>query len=369
MVFRSLMYMLTLIVDFFTILGISNGDKDLEIVLLRQQVRILQRSVKSPPRISTSERVILAILTDMYKQFREDAHQRLHQVLLIFKPDTVLGWHRKLVRHKWIFKRKGKPGRPRMTVELDALIVRLAKENPRWGYDKIQGELLKLGYKLGSTSVRNVLKRYRISPAPQRSTGSWPSFLGHYKDQILACDFFTVETIWFKTIYVLFFIELGTRQIHLAGCTPNPDQTWFAQQARQLVWNLKDDSRDVAFLIHDNDRKFTASFDTVFSSEGIEILHTPYRAPRANAFAERWIRSVREECLDHILILNESHLHRVLREYGEYYNHARPHQSLDQHFPISGPVSNNGGLIRRRDILGGVIHDYYRPRPSALVPG
>jgi putative transposase len=124
----------------------------------------------------------------------------------------------------------------------------------------------------------------------------------------------------------------------------------------------------MAFLIHDNDRKFTASFDTVFSSEGIEILHTPYRAPRANAFAERWIRSVRQECLDHILILNESHLHRVLRAYGEYYNHARPHQGLDQRFPISGPVSTTGGLIRRRDILGGVIHDYYRQQPPASVP-
>jgi putative transposase len=135
--------------------------------------------------------MILAALTNKYRQSREDACQRLHQVLLIFKPDTVLGWHRKLVHHKWIFKRKGNPGRPRMTAELEALIVRLAKENPRWGYDKIQGELVKLGYKLGSTSVRNVLKRHRITPAPQRSTGSWRSFLGHYKDQILACDFFT----------------------------------------------------------------------------------------------------------------------------------------------------------------------------------
>jgi putative transposase len=224
MVFRLLMHMLTLIVDFFTLLGITNGDKDLEIVLLRQQVRILQRTVKSPPRITTSETMILAILTDKYKQSRDDARQRLPQVLLIFKPETVLGWHRKFERHKWIFKRKGNPGRPRMTAELEALIVRLAKENPRWGYDKIQGELLKLGYKLGSTSVRSILKKHRIAPAPQRSTGSWRSFLGHYKDQILACDFFTVETIWFKTIYVLFFIELGNRRIHMAGCTPNPNQ-------------------------------------------------------------------------------------------------------------------------------------------------
>jgi hypothetical protein len=177
-----------------------------------------------------------------------------------------------------------------------------------------------------------------------------------------------VETIWLKTLYVLFFIELGTRRMYLAGCTTNPDITWVTQQARQLVWNLKDDSRDMAFLIHDNDGKFTYSFDRVLSSEGIEILHTPYRAPRANAFAERWVRSVREECLDDILVLNENHLHSVLREYGEYYNHSRPHQGLDQHFPVSGPVSNTAGPIRRRDILGGIIHDYYR-QPSASVSG
>jgi hypothetical protein len=155
--------------------------------------------------------------------------------MLIFKPDTVLRWHRELVRRKWTFKRKGKPGRPGISSELEALIVRLAKENPCWGYDKIQGELLKPGYNLSASSVRNILKRHRLTPASERSSGSWRSFLGHDKDQILACDFFTVETIWLKTIYVLFFIELGTRRVHLAGCTTNPDTTWVTQQARQLV--------------------------------------------------------------------------------------------------------------------------------------
>ncbi len=296
MVFWLLMHMLTLIVDFFTLLGIMNGDKDLEIVLLRQQVRILQRTVKSPPRITTPERMILAALTDKYKQSREVARQRLHQVLLIFKPATVLGWHRELVRRKWTFRRKGNPGRPRMTAELETLIVRLAKENPRWGYDKIQGELQKLGYKLGATSVRSILKRHRIAPAPLRSAGSWRSFLRHYKNQILACDFFTVETIWFKTIYVLFFIELGTRRIHLAGCTPNPNQTWVTQQARQLVWNLQDDSRNIAFLIHDNDGKFTSSSTMCFHPKRLKSF-TPLTEPRKrmrlqNAGCAQFERSV-----------------------------------------------------------------------------
>ena len=224
MVFWSLMNTLTLFLDIFTILGVTNGDKDLEIIILRQQVRILQRKMRTPPRISDPERMVLATLMDKYKQSTFDARQRLHQVMLIFKPDTVLRWHQKLLRRKWTFRRKGNPGRPGLSSELEALIVRLAKENPRWGYDKIQGELLKLGHRLGATSVRNILKRHRVTPLSQRSTGSWRSFLRHYKEQILACDFFTVETIWLKTIYVMFFIELGTRQPALppgkwAGCS------------------------------------------------------------------------------------------------------------------------------------------------------
>ncbi len=220
---------------------------------------------------------------------------------------------------------------------------------------------------MSASTIRNILKRHRVTPAFERSSGSWRSFLGHYKDQILACDFFTVETIWLKTIYVLFFIELGTRRIHLAGCTTNPNATWVTQQARQLVWDLKNKDRDlVAFLIHDNDKKLPSSFDIVFSSEEIKIVHTPFQAPKANAFAEGWVRSVRGECLDSILILNETHLRHVLKEYGEYSNHARPHQGIRQHFPISGPMKSTKGPVHRRVILGGIIHDYYR-QPSAPV--
>jgi putative transposase len=177
-----------------------------------------------------------------------------------------------------------------------------------------------------------------------------------------------VETIWLKTIYVLFFIELRTRRVHLAGCTTAPDSTWVTQQARQLVWNLNDDSKEITFLIHDNDKKFASSFDIVFSSEKIEIVHIPFQAPRANSFAERWVRSVREECLDQILIVNENHLRRVMKEYGEYYNHTRPHQGIGQRFPVSVPGRDRTtkGPIRRRNILGGVIHDYYR-QPSSQI--
>jgi len=173
---------------------------------------------------------------------------------------------------------------------------------------------------------------------------------------------------WLKTIYVLFFIELGTRRIHLAGCTTAPVSAWITQQARQLVWNLNDDSKEFTSLIHDNDKKFTSAFDLVFSSEKVKILHTPCQAPRVNSFAERWVRSVREECLDQILILNENHLDRVLKEYDQYCNHARPHQGIGQRFPVSVPgrEQNRNGPIRRRNILGGIIHDYQR-QPSSQV--
>jgi hypothetical protein len=195
MVYWSFKHILTYFLDIFTIMGVINSDKDLEILILRQQVRILQRKVKTPPRISDSERMILATLTNKFRQSSKDARQHLHQLLLIFKPDTVLGWHRELVCRKWTCRRKGYPGRPGISSELEAMIVRLAKENPHWGYDKIQGELLKLGYKLSATSVRNIIKRHRVTPVSQRSTGSWRGLLRHYKDQILACDFFTVKTI------------------------------------------------------------------------------------------------------------------------------------------------------------------------------
>ncbi len=177
---------------------------------------------------------------------------------------------------------------------------------------------------------------------------------------MIACDFFTVETAWLKTLYVLFFIELSSRRVHLAGCTAKPTRAWVTQQARHLSWQLQDGTVPGRFLIHDRDTKFASTFDTVFTSEDVKIIRTPVRAPNANAFAERWVRSVREECLDRIFILNERHLHRVLRTYVAYYNHARPHQGIEQRCPIPLESAARDGPIERRDILGGVLHDYYR---------
>ena len=190
----------------------------------------------------------------------------------------------------------------------------MAKENPRWGYGKIQGELQKLNYTVSESAVRDVLKRHHIQPALTRNgSESWRHLMAHYKEQILACDFFTVDTLWLKRLYVLFFIELGTRQVHLAGITAHPNAGWVTQQARQVVWELAESKADIRFLIRDRDSKFTQEFDTVFQSEGTQIIQTPFRAPNANTYAEGWVRTVREECLDQILILNEPHLKRVLK--------------------------------------------------------
>jgi hypothetical protein len=178
--------------------------------------------------------------------------------------------------------------------------------------------------------------------------------------QMLACDFFRIETVFLKTVYVLFFLEVSMRQVYFAGCTSQPDSAWITQQARQLVWTLQETNSPKHFLIHDRDTKFTASFETVFATEGIETVLTPYRAPNANTFAERWVRFVRNECLDRLLIVNQAHLRRVLREYIDYYNSRRPHQGLDQQAPIPFPWGPATGPVTGRDVLGGILRDYYR---------
>ena len=336
--------------------------KDIEILLLRQQLRILQRNQPRAPRLDRWEKLTLLVLVSKLTTLTTSARARLGQLVLLFKPDTLLHWHRDLVRRTWTFKNKAPRGRPTIGAELEALILRLARENPTWSYGKLEGELFKLGYDIGRSTIRAVLKRQHIPPAPHRAKqgSSWRTFLKHYEDQMLACDFFTVETAWLRTIYVLFFLELGTRRVHLAGCTAHPTAAWVTQQARQLSWTLQNEGLPIRFLIHDRDAKFPAAFDRVFQADEVTILRTPFRAPKANAFAERWIRSVREECLDHVLIMGERHLHRVLQEYTTYFNHARPHQGIAQRCPVPQDKVPRTSAIERRDILGGIIHDYYR---------
>lgn len=207
-----------------------------------------------------------------------------------------------------------------------------------------------------------MLERHGIPPVPERGRegSSWRVFLNHYKDQFLACDFLTVETLTLQTLYILFFIEHGTRRVYLAGCTAHPDSAWVSQQARQMTWELHDRDLPMRYLIHDHDTKFTGLFDTVFEAEGIEIVDIPFEAPNANSIAERWVRFVREECLDHLIILNERHLRRVLSDYVAYYNARRPHQGIEQDSPLGLELASPEGSIRYRNVLGGIIRDYYR---------
>jgi putative transposase len=237
-------------------------------------------------------------------------------------------------------------------IEMERLVLRLARAND-WGHGKIQGELRKLGVEISAQTIANLLKRHGIPPLPQRRPSlSWQQLMSHYKQQIIACDCFTAETLFLQTLYVLFVIELGTRRVHFAGCTAHPTATWVTQQARQFIWTVEEYNPPLRFLIHDRDSKFSSSFEAVFASEPIKIIRTPIRAPNANAYAERWVRSVREECLDKLIILNETHLRYVLRDYINYYNNARPHQGIAQQTPVPPPARKQAGAVQYRSILG-----------------
>jgi putative transposase len=328
----------------------SEFAKDLELLVLRHQLIVLGRQERRPA-LRPADRAFLSALARVLP--RRQRHG------LFVTPHTLLRWHRELVRRKWAQPRRS-PGRPTVDPQVRQLVLRFARENPRWGYPRIAGELLKLGLRVSPSTVRRLLLAAGLEPAPRRAGPSWRDFLRQQAASMLACDFFTVETISLRRFYVLFFIELGSRRVHLAGCTTNPSGAWVAQQARNLSFTgLFERMR---FLIHDRDSKFTAAFDEVFRSEGIKVIHTPIRAPQANAYAERFVRSIRAECLDWLLILGRRHLERVLRVYTAHYNRERPHRGLALLPPepanAAGPPT--AGKIERRDRLGGLIHEYYR---------
>lgn len=269
--------------------------------------------------------------------------------------------HREAAKHKWRRRRNQRgPGRPPMNEELVELIVRLGRENRRWGCVRIQGELRKLGIRVSATSVRRILRQHGLGPAPRRGP-TWTEFLATQAQSILATDFFTVDTVSLKQLYVLFVIELSTRQVHILGVTDHPTGPFVTQVARNLVGDLADRGHSVKFLIRDRDAKFSASFDEVFRSEGIRVIKTPVRSPRANAYAERWVRTVRTECLDWLLVLGQGHLERVLRRYVRHYNQQRPHRGIDLSVPVSdSPViaAPPSLHVQRHDVLGGLIHEY-----------
>lgn len=332
------------------------GDEDelaIEVVMLRHEVAVLRRQVKRPA-LRPADRALLSGLSSLLSRSR--------RATFFVQPGTLLRWHRDLVRRRWTYPRPA--GRPRLPAGTTQLVLRLAGENPGWGYRRIHGELVQMGIPLAPSSVWSVLKRHGIDPSPRRSGPSWGEFLRAQAASMLACDFFTVETVLLRRLYVLFFIELDSRRVHLAGVTANPTGVWVTQQARNLVMRIGGSIPRRKVLVRDRDAKFTASFDHVFGSEGIRVIRTPIGAPRANAFAERFVGTVRRECLDRILVFHRRQLEGVLGEFVDHYNVHRPHRSLRQASPSTAVptpscrTSPDPRKLRRTDRLGGLIHEY-----------
>jgi transposase InsO family protein len=320
---------------------------EVEILVLRHQVAVLRCRVKRLD-LEPADRAVLSALSGLLPRPR--------WATFLVSPATVLRWHRNLIARTWTYPRR-RPGRPPVQAEIRALVLRLAKENPMWGHRRIQGELVGLGYRVAPSTVWTILTKAGVDPAPRRAGPTWTQFLTAQAKGILACDFLHVDTIGLTRIYVLFLMELATRRVHILGATTNPTGVWVGQQARNLMMDLGERAGKFRFLIRDRDTKYTTAFDEVFISEGIEILRSPPQAPRANAYAERWVRTVRRECLDRILIYNPRHLLACLGEYVAHYNEHRPHQGRQQRPPDAADpaptavVDLTTARIRRKTIL------------------
>jgi transposase InsO family protein len=332
----------------------SDSDLAIEIVVLRHEVAVLRRQV-GRPALQPSDRALLAGLSRLIP--------RAKRTRFFVQPATLLRWHRDLVRRKWTYPKPS--GRPRIPAGTVQVVIGLARENPTWGYRRIHGELSVLGIDLAPASVWNIFQRHGLDPSPDRTGPTWGEFLRAQATTMLACGFFTVDTVLLRRLFILFFIELDTRRVYVAGVTAHPTGAWVIQQARNLSYELTHRARPVKFLIRDRDTKFTANFDEVFISDGIRTIRTPIRAPRANAFAERFVGTVRRECLDRMLLLGRRHLEAVIHQYVKHYNLHRPHRSLNQLPPqpkgvVRAELKNvDPSRLNRTDRIGGLIHEYH----------
>ena len=350
MALRLAYLMLARVLSWLALLARTDATKDIEILLLRHEVAVLRRH-NPRPRLSWVDRALLSALSRLLPV-------DLRRLRLV-SPRTLLRWHAQLVARRWTYPRR-QPGRPPVAQPVRALVLRMARENPRWGYRRIQGELVGLGHRVAASTVWKILKDAGLDPAPRRAGPTWRQFLSAQAHAIVAIDFAHVDTVFLRRLYILVVIEHDRRRVHLAGITAHPTGDWITQQARNLLMDLGNRADRLRFLIRDRDSKFTTALDAVFTGADLRIIRTPVRAPRANAIAERFIGTLRRECLDHLLITGPRHLDVVLREYVQHFNAHRPHRSLHQHPPAGGTPPRSGPTVRplRRDRLGGLIHEY-----------
>ena len=334
MLIRLIYLFMVRVFGWLVLLVRSDAVKDTEILVLRHEIAVLRRHV-GRPKPDWADRAVIAALARLLPR-----HLRLHRIVT---PGTLLAWHRKLAARKYDTSGRRKPGRPPIVRSIARLVVRLARENPLWGY-------------------RRILTAAGLRPAPRRASPTWRQFLAAQASAILACDFLHVDTVPLQRVYVLFVMEIRTRTVHILGVTAHPTGAWTAQQARNLLMDLCERAGRIKFLIRDRDSKFTGAFDEVLAGNGTRVIQTPVRSPRANSYAERFVGTLRRECLDHVLILGEGHLRRVLAEYARHYNGHRPHQGLQQKPPLrepGHPVDITAPIEHRR-VVGGLISEYRR---------
>jgi putative transposase len=329
--------------------------KDAELLVLRHENAVLRRQV-GRVRYQPADRLWLAALSRLIPR------RRWAEVFAV-TPATLLAWQRRMVTRKWDYTGRRRPGRPSTAAAIRKLVIRMATENPTWGHRRVQGELVKLGHPIAASTVWQILHAAGIDPSPCRTGPTWKQFLTTQARGILAVDFVHVDTVLLRRIYALIVIEHGTRRVHLAGITANPDGAWTAQAARNFMMDLDQLTASIKFLIRDRAGQFTGSFDAVFTAEGIRILASPPQAPKANAICERIIGTLRRELFDRLLIVNEHHLRRVLTEYLRHYNTARPHRALGQVAPAQADtrppeINLAEHRIRRKQVLGGLTHEY-----------
>ena len=330
--------------------------KTAEILILRHQLAVLQRQQPRRPKLNWANRALLATLLSVIPKARRQGLQ------LLVTPDTILRWHRDLVRRRWAARSmRGKTGRPATCRNIRALVLRLARENPGWGYRRIHGELAGLGIRVSASTVWEILKKAGIDPAPRRSGPAWSLFLRSQAEAILACDFFTADLLDGTQAYVLAAIEHASRRIRILGVTLHPTGEWTAQQARNLIMDLGGQAHRVKFMIRDRGSNFTSAFDAVLADAGIRTVLCSVRTPRMNAIAERWIGGCRRELLDRTLVWNQTHLRRILHAYEIHHNQHRPHRSLGAAAPLKPlpePVDLEQYRVRRQIHAGCLINEY-----------